>query len=125
MTTGLLLALMTGSASAPQGGGAQSQPQVRVTGDVARDQAPGLTMSRPTISARGAQTILDAMTVSLQGFSTVVSSSPGISTNSPLTRSISSAMVMRASQQPASQRPPKPIEAGRLLIVRGLAPEAP
>ena len=45
------------SAQAPQGQGQAP----RVTGDVPHDPAPGITMSKPTISAKGAQTIIDAI----------------------------------------------------------------
>ena len=55
--------LVAGVASAQRGEGPRpDQPQVRVTGDVPHDPAPGVTMSKPTISAKGAQAILDAIT---------------------------------------------------------------
>ena len=61
-----VLALVSAAvrAQGPQGPQAPGRGQgagPRVTGDAPHDPAPGLTMAKPTISAKGAQTIIDAI----------------------------------------------------------------
>jgi len=45
----------------PEGQGRGQGTAPRVTGDAPHDPAPGGTMMKPTLSARGAQTIIDAI----------------------------------------------------------------